>query len=230
MNKSLTFKSLLVGLSLLAACVHSPVWTNDANTQINDGPCDPNTVYFQNDILPILISSCSEQGCHDAGTRSDGVQTTSYVDLMNSDIVRAGDPSESKLWKSITDTDPGDRMPEGKPPLTNDQLDLIRRWIEQGAKNLICESACDTTKFTYTAVIAPTMQKYCVGCHSGGSPSAGIILDNHASIQTYALNGQLYGSVNHDPAYKAMPQGGQKLEACKVTQIRKWIENGALNN
>jgi len=220
----------VVGISLLAACVHQPEWTAEGNIPINEGPCGPNLVYFQNDILPILISNCSEPGCHDATTRANGVQTSTYVDLMNSQIIRAGDPSESKLWKSITETDPGDRMPQGKPPLTNEQMNLIRRWIEQGAKNTRCESACDTAVFTYKAAIQPMLQKNCVGCHTSASPSGGVALDTYASTKTYALNGKLYGSVSFDPAYKPMPQGGQMLDSCKLTQIRKWIADGALNN
>lgn len=220
----------IISVLALAACVHQPEWTPDSNFPVNDDPCDPNTVYFQNDILPILLSNCAMPGCHDANTRAEGIQLTDYAAMMNSRVIQAGNLNKSELWEVITDNDPGDRMPLGRPALSNDQLTLIRKWIEQGAQNNQCDKGCDTTKFTYSAVIAPLLKQNCTGCHSSASPSAGVVLDNHPAVQTLALNGRLFGAVNHEAGYKAMPLGGQKMELCKVTQIRKWIDGGALNN
>jgi hypothetical protein len=45
-------------------------------------PCDPDSVYFQNQILPILVSNCTESGCHNASDHKEGVILTSYQTLM----------------------------------------------------------------------------------------------------------------------------------------------------
>ena len=35
--------------------------------------CNPDTVYFQNTILPLVVSSCATTGCHDQKSHKDGV-------------------------------------------------------------------------------------------------------------------------------------------------------------
>lgn len=51
--------------------------------------------------------------------------------------VTPGDPSQSFLWDVLTKQDPGcgvEKMPQGFDTITKDQLELVRTWIEQGAK------------------------------------------------------------------------------------------------
>lgn len=148
---------------------------------------------------------------------------------MNSDIVRAGDPSESKLWKSITDTDPGDRMPQGKSPLTNEQLDLIRRWIEQGAKNTVCESACDTTAVRYSVQVVQILDQYCISCHSAALASGGVELETYEQAKTYTLNGQLLRSVRHEGP-SPMPQNAPKHSDCRINTLSAWFNDGRPNS
>ena len=62
------------------------IWIRDTTfTQPQDTthPCDPDTVYFEMDVLPILLSSCGKSGCHDA-TAQDGVRLDSYAATMAS--------------------------------------------------------------------------------------------------------------------------------------------------
>lgn len=90
---------------------------------------------------------------------------------------------------------------------------------------------CDTTNSTYSTVVQPALQTYgCVGCHSGPAPSGNILLTTYANINTYVQNGKLYGSITHNPGYSAMPQGGNKMNACTINKIKAWIDAGALNN
>jgi hypothetical protein len=50
-------------------------------------------------------------------------------------LVKAGDPDNSVLFKTMTGTGCGDQMPPGRPYPGTDQLALIRTWIENGAPN-----------------------------------------------------------------------------------------------
>jgi len=43
-------------------------------------------------------------------------------------------------------------------------------------------------------------------------------------------NGQLHGTVNHEPGFSPMPPGGTKISACNLAQNAKWIADGAPNN
>ena len=125
-------------------------------------------------------------------------------------------------------------MPQ--PPnqrLTADQIALVSKWIQQGAKDVTCDDAsgqCDTTNVTYSGFVAPLLTTYCVGCHSGGSPSGNILLNSHAGVRTVALNGRLTGAITWANGYQPMPRGSGKLSECNINKIKAWINDGALNN
>ncbi|MEZ4984738.1 MAG: c-type cytochrome domain-containing protein [Saprospiraceae bacterium] len=196
--------------------------------------CDPDSVYFSLQILPILQSNCAFSGCHDAASHQDGVVLTSYTSVINTAQVRPFDLGDSELYEVITESDPDKVMPP--PPssrLSAEQISLIERWILQGAQDLNCDPAatgCDTTSVSFSNTVLPILQTYCVGCHSGNPPSGGINLSNYGGVQTVAANGRLAGSIRHDNGYQPMPQGGNQLSDCYIGQIVAWINAGALNN
>ena len=97
-------------------------------------------VEFNQDIRPLLSSNCLI--CHGpdederaADLRFD-TEEGSRADLGGYAAIVPGDPDASELVARITTDDEGLRMPpEGKGrPLTRDEVALIRRWIEQGAR------------------------------------------------------------------------------------------------
>ena len=194
-------------------------------------PCDPNKVYFQQQVLPILVSNCAMSGCHDDATHKEGVVLTSYQKVMATGGVRPGNVSGSELYKVITDTDPGDRMPQSpQNPLTAAQIQIISRWIQQGADNLICQSMCDSTQFTFNGAIKPLIENKCQGCHSSSSAQGGIDLSTYTLIKSKITDGKLWGSINHQAGFSAMPKNSAKLSECEIAQFSKWIAAGALNN
>ena len=193
--------------------------------------CDPNKIYFQQQILPILISNCAMSGCHDAASHQDGVVLTTYESVMATADVRPGRPDDSDLYEMITETDPDDRMPPPpRTPLSATQILMVRQWIEQGALNLSCQnSTCDTTSATFTLVRAIISNK-CQGCHSGTAAAGGIDLSTYNGVKAKVNDGRLWGAINHLPGYSPMPKNGNKLSDCEITQVRKWIEAGSPNN
>jgi hypothetical protein len=86
---------------------------------------------------------------------------------------------------------------------------------------------CDSTNVTFSGSVQPIINSFCVSCHSS---SNAIRLDNYAEILVQVNNGKLLGSINHKSGYLSMPQGGSKLDECKLTIISKWVANGASNN
>jgi len=94
-------------------------------------------------------------------------------------------------------------------------------------------TACDTTNVTYTATVKPILQSSCLGCHStAAAPGSGnnIRLENFNDLKTYVTNGKLYGAISHSAGYSPMPKGGGKPDNCTLQKIKKWIDDGALNN
>ena len=194
--------------------------------------CSPDTVYFQQQVLPILVSNCSLSGCHDAASRQDGVVLTNYQSVISTGDVRAYNPGASEIWEKINDADPDDRMPPPpRAPLTAEQKNLIYKWIMQGAKNNSCQSAtCDSTNVTYSGSIRSIVAGKCQGCHSSASPSGGYDLSQYTVMKARVTDGKLWGAINHLPGYSPMPRNGSKLTDCEIAQFRKWIADGAPNN
>jgi hypothetical protein len=91
-------------------------------------------------------------------------------------------------------------------------------------------TGCDTTNVTYAGTVAPILATNCNNCHNPTSPSGGVIVNNYSDLKQYVDNGRFWGSINHDPGYSPMPKGGGKLSNCNLLKIKKWIDNGALNN
>lgn len=99
-------------------------------------------VDFDRDIRPILSDNCFL--CHgpDATTRKGGLRldqrASAIAQAESGDIaIVPGKPSQSHLLNRITTQDPDLQMPpvsSQKGPLTKNQVDLVTRWIEQGAE------------------------------------------------------------------------------------------------
>lgn len=233
------FLVMIVALGFMTqSCQHEPpVNPNGGKDTTGQNPppagnnCNPDSVYFENEILPLLTSSCGTIGCHDAGTKSEGLDVTTYNGIINSGKVKAGNPGGSDLVEVLNENDPDKVMPP--PPankLTPDQIAKITKWVQQGARNNACKSGCDTTKFAFAAQVKPLIDLKCKGCHSGAFPSGGIPLATHSEIKTQADNGKLLGTITHSNGFKAMPQGTAKMPDCEITIIRKWVLAGAPNN
>ncbi|MDP5169653.1 MAG: hypothetical protein NWR72_05365 [Bacteroidia bacterium] len=193
-------------------------------------PCDPDTVYFAKDVLPILISNCAMTGCHSTASHREGVILDSYANTIRTGDVEPGKPNNSEIYEVLFASGEKRMPPLPAARLSQDQSDIIKRWIEQGAQDLSCDDACDTSAVTYSGDVRPLVDNYCTGCHSGSSAGGGIQLADYAGLKAIADNGSLFGSINHDAGYKAMPQGGDKLDACSIATIKIWIAAGSPQN
>lgn len=194
-------------------------------------PCSQDTVYFENDILPILLTNCAFSGCHNQASAKDGVVLDSYNKIIQTGKVRPGNPGDSDLFEAITETRPDKVMPP--PPATRlspDQISKIEKWIRQGAKNNTCrQSGCDTTNVSYQNVVKPKLAG-CTTCHNASNQSGNVRLDTYAGVKAVALNGKLAGSVSWSPGYVNMPPGGSKLDACSILKIKSWVNAGSPEN
>ncbi len=103
------------------------------------GAAEP-AVEFNRDIRPILANNCYV--CHgpDNNLRKAKLRLDRDHDGQGlrggSSVLVAGKPGDSELWKRITSADPSEHMPPKKTnrELTNQEIKLLRRWIEQGGK------------------------------------------------------------------------------------------------
>src|SRR4051812_26122905 len=94
-------------------------------------------VDFAKQIQPILTQSCGK--CHGekkaaAKLRLDSAASIKEKWDSQKDLLVAGEPDKSELYKRITlPTADKKRMPKGGDPLAQDKIDLIAKWIKEGA-------------------------------------------------------------------------------------------------
>ena len=95
-----------------------------------------NGVSYSKQVQPLFNQACNFSGCHDAGTHQSSLNLTSYGEavLTIPGVVVAGKPDASTLVLRIQGS-VGTRMPPGSYPLNTNQIDGIRTWINEGAKN-----------------------------------------------------------------------------------------------
>ncbi|HEV7278832.1 MAG TPA: PSD1 and planctomycete cytochrome C domain-containing protein [Pirellulaceae bacterium] len=94
-------------------------------------------VDFGRDIRPLLAKKCL--ACHGPADQEGGLdfssRETSLADLDSGEhAIVPGMPGESALLGRVTEEDEFLRMPPEGPALTEEEVDLLRRWIEQGAE------------------------------------------------------------------------------------------------
>ena len=91
-------------------------------------------VRFNRDVRPILADHCYP--CHgpDKARRKAGLRLD--VEPRDQQVLVPGKPDESELVRRVTNRDESERMPppgEGRP-LSPGQVELLRRWVAEGAK------------------------------------------------------------------------------------------------
>ncbi|HLK56122.1 MAG TPA: c-type cytochrome domain-containing protein [Chthonomonadaceae bacterium] len=94
-------------------------------------------VSFVREIAPILLKRCT--GCHGERANLGGYRTHTYQNLMRMGasgqaVVVPGKPNASRLFRLITAQAEAVRMPRSDEPLSAVQIELLRKWILEGAK------------------------------------------------------------------------------------------------
>lgn len=95
---------------------------------------------FNRDIRPILSDKCF--ACHgfDAKTREAGLRLDTpegaYALKDGIQAIKPGDLEESEAWHRVTHSDEDEVMPppESNKSLTEEEKEVLKRWIEEGAK------------------------------------------------------------------------------------------------
>jgi hypothetical protein len=122
-----------LGLMMLALVV--PLFSAGCNTQ-------EQAVSYAQNIRPIIDKYCTE--CHlpgGQGYEASGFDVSSYQGLMtgtrNGPMIIAGDSLGSNMLVLMEGrADPSIKMPHNKSvSASKEELDTIRRWIDQGAQN-----------------------------------------------------------------------------------------------
>ena len=155
----------------------------------------------------------------------------------------SGKPDESALIKLASlPEDHDDIMPPKGEPLSKDQIQVLRSWIEAGAAwTDSIPATSGAQKVDFISQIRPIFEKRCVGCHGPEKRKGKFLM--HTRI--VALKGGdsgtpaiVPGKPDESPLLKLvslpedhddiMPPKGDPLTQDQISLIRTWIQEGAV--
>lgn len=131
----LVLGSLMICSSLAFQCGLAAA-DDKAEKPAGDKKADP--VSFSKDIAPILLKNC--QACHGQKDAKSNYRLHTYQQMLKPGdfelpTVTAGKLDESELYRIVAEeTDPDSWMPKEGDRLPAEEIALIKRWIEEGAK------------------------------------------------------------------------------------------------
>lgn len=219
----LTILGMIVTLLSLQSCNYYHLKNAQA--------ADLNNLSFA-DVKPILDAACAR--CHGGGLGLGGFSIETYADVMKQ--VVAGDSSKSEIFIRVNNGS----MPLGGPALDQAQIDRIKQWIDQGAKETpdpppVIPVPPDPVpdpviepETSYVADISPILSARCFMCHGNGISSGGLNMDTYDDV----MRAVVPFSPNTSPlcvriSNGTMPLGSRALDTTQVNLICDWIAAGA---
>ncbi|WP_197455682.1 DUF1592 domain-containing protein [Stieleria neptunia] len=92
---------------------------------------DANIRLFDRHVAPLFAKHCLE--CHDAAIKQGELDLSHKASAVaggeSGKVVVPGNASQSLLWELVSSDD----MPKDRPPLSSDEKDSLRKWIDSGA-------------------------------------------------------------------------------------------------
>jgi len=156
----MTVVKRLVPALILLALGRGPVLGDDAK---KDKDMDSGPVSYYKQVRPIFQQHC--QGCHQPAKAEGGFVMTRYADLLkNGDDEQPGivprSVGKSMIVVQITPQHgKPPAMPRGKAPLSGREVDLIKRWVAEGAHDDSPASTRDVVDMDHppTYVLPPVL-------------------------------------------------------------------------
>ena len=85
---------------------------------------------------------------------------------------------------------------------------------------------CSAVETYYTENVAPVLSSNCIGCHSGATPAAGLLLDTYTSVYSAIKSGNVLDRVNRNSSGDVllMPQYGPKLSNANLNILQTFFD------
>ena len=200
---------------------------------------------FMLHIKPLLESACVH--CHNDKEHKGDLKLTTLEEALkggeNGTALVPGDPAKSKLYTS-TQLEPSDdefMPPKKEGPLSKDQAELLKLWIQQGANWPKGVKLEQTPRISFEKHIQPLLEENCLSCHNPEKHKGDFDLTTKNAAFTSGEHGPNIVAFNSEksPLYKSttlaaddddlMPpkKSGGPLKKEDSDHLKAWIEQGA---
>jgi hypothetical protein len=194
-------------------------------------------VSFDREVRPLLEMRCNE--CHHPEKQRGGLDLTRIEtmrrggDELGAAIV-PGKPDESPLIQVLIGAKEP-KMPEKGDPLSVSEIELLRSWIAEGAKDDSPVFASEDVAF-FEKEIRPVLSNRCFKCHAGDDAEHGLRLTSRHAILSGGERGPaavagdaeaslLMKALRHDGDLQ-MPKNGDRLSETQIAAFARWIAQG----
>jgi mono/diheme cytochrome c family protein len=193
-------------------------------------PASPRDARFNKQFLPVLQAKCLN--CHGKKRKGDlDLRTPAAIRKGGESgaVVVPGKPHESLLFKKVLN---GEMPPSKKNRLTDAELEVVRRWIEQ-------ESAPGATVTQWD--VLPVLLRRCTVCHGPRRREGGLDLRTKAAMLRGGRSGpaivpgkpeqslllKKIHSGQMPPLRRIIEVSIKPIEPAEVALLARWIEQGA---
>ncbi|MDB5387022.1 MAG: putative rane protein [Planctomycetaceae bacterium] len=202
------------------------------------GEENPPSPQFESDILPLLKSKCWK--CHGAEVRKAelGLHTPEGIRKGSESgaILVPGKSGESRLYEVLHE---GEMPPDKKDPLTKEQVELIRKWIDAGA--LFGKGTSTAKPEISQHDIVPILLLRCTACHGRQKQEGGLDLRNRSALLKGGKSGPAFvpgkpeqslilkriHSEEMPPRQRLTEVSVKPMEAGEIEKLTQWIALGA---
>ncbi len=146
---------------------------------------------FETHIAPLFEANC--RSCHGPSQPQGELDLSSHESTLqggkSGPVLVPGSPLESLLLEKLH----SGAMPLGADRLSDDQINLVRRWIEAGARR--AEEEAETAAVASAAVVAgpetvtTILNVKCLLCHGRRNQEGGLDLQTRASLLEGGVSG-----------------------------------------
>jgi mono/diheme cytochrome c family protein len=112
-------------------------------------PASSKLIDFARDVQPIFAKNC--YSCHGEKRQKAGLRLDQRPEAMLPKIITSGKSADSRLIQLVAGTDPNLQMPPAGPPLSREQVGILRAWVDQGAK----WPSSEATHWSLRALVTP---------------------------------------------------------------------------
>jgi len=196
---------------------------------------------FEASVLPLLQEKCVK--CHGATNPKGELDLASISGLRrggeSGSVIKSGDAQESTLFKKLTS---GEMPPDEADALTAEQIDVVRQWIDSGAKS--AHDSGDPSKSDDIVTqhdVTPIFLRRCIVCHGSHRQEGGLDLRSRETMLRGGKSGSALVLMDAEhsrllqriragempPADRLVEASVKPVAPTELDTLTRWISAGA---